>query len=80
MTEYEKLLAAERNGAHAVEIRDKITKQTGVANSHLNGVDVYIGDDDRCLHPTTFNPTTFNACYEITAIIGGKDDTTNGDF
>lgn len=78
MTEYEKLLAAERNGAYTVEIRDKITKQTGVANSHLSGVDVYIcgdDDDDRWVHPTAFNTN-----YEITAIIGGKDDTTLANF
>ena len=75
MTEYEKLLAAERNGAHTIEIRDKITKQTGVAKSNLNGVDVYVGYDDRWV-----NPTTFNRNYEITAIIGGKDDTTMANF
>lgn len=75
MTEYEKLLAAERNGAHTIEIRDKITKQTGVAKSNLNGVDVYIGYDDRYLRPTAFNTN-----YEITAIIGGKDDTAMANF
>ena len=67
MTEYERLVRAEKT-CHTVEIREKATGKTGVANTYKRGVQVfygaYDGSDDK-----TVNPETFSRDFEITAEI-----------
>ena len=74
MTSYQILKAAEKLGAHTVEIRESgiLLEQrlTGVANSTPQGtVQCYIGDDIRGEHDCEVSPEEFSKRFEITAAI-----------
>lgn len=69
MTEYSKLLAAEK-ACHTIEIREKATGKTGVASSCEEGVAVFYGADDGS-DDKTVTPEEFSRDFEITAAIAG---------
>ena len=74
MTSYEILIAAEKLGAHTVEIRESGVlldeRLTGVANSTPQGtVQCYIGDDILGEHDCEVRPDEFSRRFEITAAI-----------
>lgn len=69
MTVYEQLLAAERNGAHTIEVVSR-TGLSGVANSTDHGtVQCFIGADDGS-DDKEISIEEFNSQFEITAILG----------
>ena len=45
MTEYAKLILAEQT-CHTIEVREKATGKEGVANSCVDGVQLFYGADD----------------------------------
>ena len=67
MTEYEKLIIAEQI-AHTVEIVERSTGKTGVANSCIGRVKVFYGADDGS-DDKTVSPQIFNRKFRITAAI-----------
>ena len=69
MTEYMKPLAAEQT-CHTIEIREKATGKTGVANTSPGGVDVFYGADDGS-DDKTVTAEEFSRDFEITATIAG---------
>ena len=69
MTEYEKLVEAEKT-CHTIEIREKATGKTGVANTSFRGVDVFYGADDGS-DDKSVTAEDFNRDFEITATICG---------
>jgi len=69
MTAYEQLLAAERNGAHTIEVVSH-TGLSGVANSTSHGtIQCFIGADDGS-DDKELSIDEFNSQYEITAVLG----------
>ncbi len=71
MTEYDKLVRAEQAHCHTIEIREKATGKTGVANSCAYGVEVWYGADDGG-DDKTVTYEEFNRDFEITAALGGQ--------
>lgn len=67
MTEYEKLVAAEQT-CHTIEIREKATGKTGVANTTPDGVAVFYGADDGS-DDKVVSVDDFNRDFEITCMI-----------
>ena len=67
MTEYEKLIIAEQI-AHTVEIVERSTGKTGVANSRASMVEVFYGADDGS-DDKTVSPQIFNRKFRITVAI-----------
>ena len=67
MTEYEKLVLAERT-CHTIEIREKSTGKEGVANTCDDGVQVFYGADDGS-DDRTISAEEFSRDFEITAEI-----------
>ncbi len=67
MTEYDKLVAAERV-AHTVEIIETATGKIGVANTSRRGVDVFYGADDGS-DDKSVTPEEFSKGFSITGII-----------
>ena len=67
MTEYAKLLLAELF-SHTVEIKERETGKTGVANTCEDGVQVFYGEDDGS-DDKTVSIRVFNERFKITAII-----------
>ena len=67
MTEYAKLVLAELF-CHTVEIKEKTTDKTGVANTCEDGVQVFYGEDDGS-DDKTVSIRMFNERFRITAII-----------
>lgn len=67
MPEFTKLVLAELLG-HTVEIREKATGKTGVANTCEHGAAVFYGDDDG-RDDKTVSIGAFNQEFEITVII-----------
>lgn len=67
MTEYAKLVLAEVF-SHTVEVREKATGKTGVANTCDRGVAVFYGADDGS-DDTTISAGVFNERFMITAIL-----------
>ncbi|MCD8159266.1 MAG: hypothetical protein LUD77_10360 [Clostridiales bacterium] len=67
MTEYEKLVAAERY-AHTVEIIEPTTGKIGVANTTEKGVAVFYGADDGS-DDKVITAEEFSKDFRITAII-----------
>ncbi len=61
MTAYRKLVRAEKS-CHTIEVREKATGKTGLANTFFKGVEVYYGADD-----AIFSAREFNRRFEITA-------------
>lgn len=68
MTEYAKLILAEQS-CHTIEIREKATGKEGIANSCVDGVELFYGADDGS-DDKIVSPETFNEEFVITAIIG----------
>lgn len=68
MTETKKLLYAEQNHAHTVEIREKSTGKIGVAMTVPNGIRLNYGADDGS-DDKTVSPEVFNRDFIITAVI-----------
>ena len=67
-TEYQRLIAAEAV-AETIEIRERTTGKTGVANSTRDGrVAVFYGNPDGS-DDTVLTPEVFSERFEITAII-----------
>ena len=67
-TEYQRLIAAETI-AETIEIRERATGKTGVANSTRDGrVAVFYGNSDGS-DDTVLTPEVFSERFEITAII-----------
>ena len=67
-TEYQRLIAAEAV-AETIEIRERATGKTGVANSTRDGrVAVFYGNPDGS-DDTVLTPEVFSERFEITAII-----------
>lgn len=75
MTETKKLLYAERNHAHTVEIREKSTGKTGVAMTTPNGIRLNYGADDGS-DDKTVTPENFNRDFIITAVLYGRNERT----
>lgn len=69
MTEYRKLVAAERI-AHTVEIMERQTGKKGVANTCAGGVALFYGADDGS-DDKIISPRRFNRDFKITAAILG---------
>lgn len=69
MTEYKKLIAAERI-AHTVEIVERMTGKRGVANTCVSGVALFYGADDGS-DDKVVSPRNFNRDFKITAAILG---------
>jgi hypothetical protein len=67
MTEYEKLITAERT-CHTIEIREKATGKEGVANSCADGVELFYGADDGS-DDKVVDMEIFNSEFEITSVI-----------
>ena len=67
MTAYEKLLLKEKK-CHTIEIAEKSTGKTGVANGCPTGVQVFYGADDGS-DDKTVTPEEFNRDFEITRTI-----------
>lgn len=67
MSEYAKLILAEQT-CHTIEVKEKSTGKVGVANSCLEGVELYYGADDGS-DDKTVDSETFNRDFEITAMI-----------
>ena len=67
MTEYEKLVQAERT-CHTIEIRKKDTGEDGVAGTSPNGVAVYYGAGDGS-DDKVISAEEFNRDFEITAML-----------
>ncbi len=67
MTEYEKLITAERT-CHTIEIREKATGKEGVANSCADGVELFYGADDGS-DDKVVDIEIFNSEFEITFVI-----------
>jgi len=67
MTEYRKLLIAERI-AHTVEIVERSTGKRGIAAGCPNGAAVFNSNDDGN-DDKGVNPRTFNRDFQITAAI-----------
>lgn len=67
MPEYAKLVFAELF-SHTVEIREKATGKTGVANICDGGVAVFYGSDDGS-DDKTVSARTFNEKFVVTAIL-----------
>lgn len=67
MTEYQKLLWAERI-AHTVEIVEPETGKKGVASTHPDGVAVFYGADDGS-DDEILAPLKFNQSFKVTAAI-----------
>lgn len=68
ITNYELLRIAEAMGFSTVEIVEKSTGKSGVANSSLNAVAVFYGADDGS-DDKTISPEDFNRDFEIKNII-----------
>lgn len=68
MTETKKLLYAERNHAHTIEILELSTGKTGVAMTVPNGIRLNYGADDGS-DDKTVTPETFNREFIITGVI-----------
>lgn len=68
MTPYEFLAAAERSGCHTIEVIERSTGKTGVANSCDGDVEVFYGSDDGS-EDATITSDEFNSRFEITATI-----------
>ena len=69
MTEYQKLIRAERI-AHTVEIVERLTGKKGVATTCNNGVAVFYGADDGS-DDTVVSPRIFNQDFKVIAAILG---------
>lgn len=69
MTEYEKLVQAERY-AHTIEIVEFSTGKTGVANTKDRNVELFYGADDGS-DDKTVTAEVFNRDFQITDIITG---------
>ena len=67
MTEYQKLIRAERI-AHTVEIVERLTGKRGVANTCSSGIAVFYGADDGS-EDKVISPRVFNRGFKITAAI-----------
>ena len=67
MTEYAKLILAEQS-CHTIEIREKATGKEGVANSCVDGVELFYGADDGS-DDKVISIDEFNRDWEITACI-----------
>ena len=61
MTAYRKLVRVEKS-CHTIEVREKATGKTGLANTFFKGVEVYYDADD-----AIFSAREFNRRFEITA-------------
>lgn len=70
MNTYQQLIEAEKT-CHTIEIVEKKTRKTGVANSCADGVEVFYGADDGS-DDKTISPAEFNRGFEITAMIKGE--------
>jgi len=68
MTPYDTLKHAEEEGHATIEIREKSTGKTGVANTYGDSVMVFYGADDGS-DDKTVRPEEFNRDFEITAIV-----------
>lgn len=66
-TEYGKLVTAEKT-CHTIEVREKVTGKTGVANTHPDGVAVFYGADDGS-DDKVVSVDDFNRDFEITCMI-----------
>ena len=69
MTAYNTLIAAEQT-CHTIEIREKATGKTGVANSQGDKVAVFYGYDDGS-DDKVITAEAFDRDFEITATIEG---------
>ena len=67
MTAYRKLVRAEKT-CHTIEVREKGTGKTGVANTFLKAVEVFYGADDGS-DDTILSAREFNRRFEITAML-----------
>ena len=67
MTEYAKLILAEQT-CHTIEVREKATGKEGVANSCVDGVQLFYGADDGS-DDKTVSPDKFNCDFKIIALI-----------
>ena len=67
MTAYRKLVRAEKT-CHTIEVREKETGKTGVANTFLKAVEVFYGADDAS-DDTILSAREFNRRFEITAML-----------
>ena len=67
MTEYARLVLAEQ-GCGAIEIREKATGKTGIANSCPEGVELFYGAEDGS-DDRTVSPEVFNAEFEVISVI-----------
>ncbi len=68
-TEYAKLVQAERT-AHKIEVRERSTGKSGVANTYGSGVADFFGADDGS-EDKVVTPEAFSDEFEITAIVIG---------
>ena len=69
MTAYNTLIAAEAT-CHTIEIREKATGKTGVANSQGDKIAVFYGSDDGS-DDKVITAEAFDRDFEITATIEG---------
>ena len=69
MTEYAKLVLAEQT-CHTIEIREKTTGKEGVANTCVEGVELYYGADDGS-DDKVVSAEEFSRDFVITAMIKG---------
>jgi hypothetical protein len=67
MTAYRKLVRAEKT-CHTIEVREKATGKTGVANTFFKGVEVFYGADDGS-DDTILSAREFSKRFEITAML-----------
>ena len=67
MTQYSRLVLAERT-CHTIEIREKATGKTGVANTDGSNVAIFYGTDDGS-DDKVITAEEFNREFEITACI-----------
>lgn len=67
MTAYRKLVRAEKT-CHTIEVREKATGKTGVANTFFKGVEVFFGADDGS-DDTFLSAREFSKRFEITAML-----------
>ena len=69
MSEYAKLVLAEQT-CHTIEIREKATGKEGLANTCVEGVELFYGADDGS-DDKVVGAEEFSRDFEITAMIKG---------
>ncbi len=67
MTEYAKLILAEQS-CHTIEVREKATGKEGIANSCVDGVELFYGAEDGS-DDKVISPEMFSEEFEIIAIV-----------